>query len=701
MTSALDMADITVETAGADGADSDKTIVSQAFHVDPSHQWIEWSGDGETVRIEAWGANSLRVRSRYMGPLLDDRDWALLKPPTQPGTHITVSSETLSAAITNGDITAELRLFGPDRDRMRVTFLNGDGKTLLQETPEGGSLKLKARDHHPTATGCEQPTVTFIPPVGEHLYGMGEYQQRIMDLKGSILELSHRNSQISIPFVASTAGYGFLWNNPSVGRAAFGMNRTEWSSECSDQIDYWITSGRTLKQVERQYADATGHAPMMPEWALGYWQCRLRYHSQQQVLDVAREFKQRGIPLSVIIIDFFHWPYMGDFRFDPEYWPDVPDMTRELHGMGVRLMVSVWPQVEEKSENHALLKRLGLMAKTRLGKDIGMWWPADSQCLDMTNPRTRAWLWHTLKANYVDQGVDAFWIDNSEPNWAAYDYGNHTYYAGPALKIGNLYPNEYNRTFHDGLMASGHDTISLTRAIWAGGQRYGALVWSGDVHSTFNDLRNQIIIAIHMGMAGIPWFTTDMGGFAGGDSTDPGFHELLMRWCAFSCFSPIMRNHGDRGPGSLPVVDSNGRHRVHEGHANEPWSYTPQVEQVMTKYIRLRDALRPYLRELYREAHEQGQPIIRGLFYEFPEDEHTANIMDEFMLGSDLLVAPIVEAGARSRSIYLPGGRSVTWLGLHDRMEYEGGRTIITDAPLDVIPVFARSQRTHGLENLI
>lgn len=667
--------------------------------------YVEWSGDGEYVRVDAWGKNSVRVRARLMSQPLDT-EWALLAAPVSPeDVQITVNGH--ETVLKNGDISAVLSAYGACDERMRLSFINSStGEVLCREIDEGGALRLRARAHHPLESGAYAPVVTFEANEGEHIYGMGEYQQPVLDLKGSTLELAHRNSQVSVPFMLSSRGYGFLWHNPAMGSVTFGENQTRWEAKVSDQIDYWITAGSTPAQIERQYADATGHSPVMPEWGLGFWQCKLRYWNQEQLLEVAREFKRREIPLDVIVVDFFHWPLMGDFRFDEEFWPDPKAMADELHAMGVKLMVSVWPQIDLQSENYDEMHKKNYLAKTRQGKDVGMWWPRDNQFFDATNPQAREFVWGLAKRNYVDLGVDAFWLDEAEPEWGGdYDYAHYLYWLGPVGKVGNVYPQLYNKTFYDGQLEAGKegDIVNLTRAAWAGSQRYGSLVWSGDVQSTFADLRAQITCAIHMGVAGIPWFTTDMGGFAGGDPKSEQFKELYIRWCQFSCFSPVMRNHGDRLPAvrvpGEPTVDRVGNpiDHIHTGADNEPWSYGEDVERIMLKYIAIREDLRPYLRALFEDAHTDGQPVVRGLFYEFPDDEQAANVADEYLLGPDLLVAPVAEYGMREREVYLPGGSDTTWVDVHTGEQFAGGQYVLAQAPLESIPVFARNGADHGL----
>ncbi|WP_072724587.1 TIM-barrel domain-containing protein, partial [Bifidobacterium lemurum] len=461
---------------------------------------LEWTGDGEYLRIEAWGANSVRVRARLMEPIAP-ADWALLEPETTTAPTITIEGNAdggTTATLTNGDIvvTAEANAEG---SACRLGFAKTDGTVLLRESSDGGALRLRARKYESLPGGGTRATVTFDANDTEHLYGMGEYQQPVMDLKGTTLELAHRNSQVSVPFMLSSAGYGFLWHNPAVGRATFARNTTQWQASVCDQIDYWITTGANPAQIERQYADATGHAPVMPEWGLGFWQCKLRYWNQEQLLEVAREFKRREIPIDLIVIDFFHWPLMGDFRFDEEFWPDPKAMADELHEMGIKLMVSVWPQIDLESENYDEMRRRNYLAKTRQGKDVGMWWPRDNQFFDATNPEARAFVWALSKKNYTDLGVDAFWLDEAEPEWGGdYDYDHYLYHLGPVNKVGNVYPQLYNKTFYDGQLSIGRqdDIVNLTRAAWAGSQRYGSLVWSGDVHSTFTDLKAQVICAL-------------------------------------------------------------------------------------------------------------------------------------------------------------------------------------------------------------
>ncbi|MFV0405966.1 MAG: TIM-barrel domain-containing protein [Propioniciclava sp.] len=658
---------------------------------EPQPDGIIWRGDGETLYVQAWGPDSLRVRATRAGELLDS-DFALLPADS---TDVIVETDAETATIRNGRVTAILRANAGYNEGRRYHIVGcslelqkADGTTILNEIGSGGSLHLSARAFRPHLGGDFALTMAFESDPDEHLSGMGQYQQEIVDLKGSTLELAHRNSQASIPFVVSTAGYGFLWHNPAIGRATFARNRTEWFAESTKQLDYWVTVGDSPAQISAAYANATGHAPVMPEYGLGFWQCKLRYWNQEQLLEVAREYKRRGLPMDVIVADFFHWPYMGDYRFEEEFWPDPQAMVDELKGLGIELMVSIWPQVSTRSENYAEFKQRNMLVRAERGIDIHHAYGGHSAFLDVTNPATRERVWELCRQNYFDLGVRAFWLDEAEPEYGVYDFDNYRYHAGPNVQIGNLYPQHFARAFYDGQLDAGQtDVVNLLRCAWAGSQRYGALVWSGDIQSTYADLRRQIVAGIHMGVAGIPWFTTDIGGFYGGEVADPDFHDLLVRWFQFGTFCPVMRLHGFRKP-YQPISRRDGTWRVPSGADNELWSFGDHVYGVLARHIRIREALRPYTRALMTEAHQHGQPVMRGLFHEFPDDDACWSVTDEYLFGPDLLVCPVVQPHATNREVYLPAG--VNWIDAQTASVHPGGGTVTALAPAGTIPVFIR-----------
>lgn len=411
------------------------------------------------------------------------------------------------------------------------------------------------------------------------------------------------------------------------------------------------------------------------------------YTATQSVI-VAREYKRRNLPISVIVVDFFHWPMQGEWKFDPTYWPDPDAMIKELKDMGIELMVSIWPTVDYRSENFNEMKSKGLLIRVDSGYPISMDFQGNTLHYDATNPEAREYVWEKAKKNYYDKGVKVFWLDEAEPEYTVYDFENYRYHLGPDIQVGNIYPVMYAKTFFDGMKAEGQENIiNLLRCAWAGSQKYGALVWSGDIKSSFPSMKNQVAAGLNMGIAGIPWWTTDIGGFFGANINDPEFHELLIRWFEYGCFCPVMRLHGYRWP-LQPQYGTTGGATCVSGAPNEVWSYTDQVCEILSDYLRLRERMLPYITELMEEAHEKGTPVMRPLFYDFPEDKESWNVETEYMFGPKVLVKPITDADARETDVYLPGGAS--WTNAWTGETFEGGQKVHVAAPIEQIPLFTR-----------
>ena len=633
--------------------------------------------------LTAWGEDSIRVRSIIQGEIADTR-FALLEPE-KTEVLITVSDE--EAELRNGKLMARVTM-DSWHHYARIAFYNQNGELLLQETASANALALKARKFEPYLGGDFRLNATFDAREHEHIFGMGQYQEEILDWKGCTLELAHRNSQASVPFYISSLGYGFLWHNPAIGSVSFGTNRTTWTAGSTKQLDYWVTCGDTPAEISAHYSKATGTVPMMPEYGLGFWQSKLRYWNQEQLLEVAREYRRRKLPIDVIVCDFFHWPHMGDYRFDPDFFPNPDAMIRELNSLGIKLMVSIWPQVALTSENYDEMRQRGMLVRAEYGEQIGMRFVEDSMFFDPTNPAARKYVWKVIKKNYYDKGIRIFWLDEAEPEYGTYDFAVYRYHMGSNLQIGNIFPQQYSKTFYDGMIAAGQENpVNLVRCAWAGSQRYGALVWSGDIMCTWEDFRKQLCAGLNMGMAGIPWWTTDIGGFHNGVTKDPSFRELLVRWFEWGCYCPVMRLHGDRKPAE-PVLRPDGKvEKCLSGSDNEIWSFGEEAYPILKKYLNRREELRPYVRMLMEKAHLDGTPLIRSMWYEFPNDDVCLSIKDQYMFGDRYLVAPVLEPGVQERKVYLPAGK---WKNVDSGKMLTGSRTITVPAPLDIIPIFER-----------
>lgn len=639
----------------------------------------------ETVLVEPWGKNALRVRATQNSSFL--------------GGNKALSDKTGTAEITVNEHYAEIqngKLRCVVYDNGHIEFFNETGSILSEYSRDWNemrghspSMKFHSREFKPVSGNDYRITARFEADKNEKIYGMGQYQQPNLDLKGCVLELAQRNSQISIPFYISNKGYGFLWNSAGIGEVVFGENYTQWRGELAEELDYWITADDTPKKIIANYTGVTGRAPEFPENALGLWQCKLRYRTQDEVLEVAREYKRRGIPLDVIVIDFFHWIRQGDWSFDPEYWPDPQAMLDELSEMGTRCMVSIWPTVDRKSINFNEMFEKGLLVRTERGAVQCFDFQGDTVIYDATNPEARRFIWEKAKENYYRYGIDMFWLDEAEPEYSAYDFDHYRYYDGPVLKIGNRYPKDHAKAFFDGMKAEGQtDIVNLLRCAWVGSQKYAALVWSGDIKSTFTALRDQLSAGLNIGIAGIPWWVSDTGGFFG-DVRDEHFSELLIRWFQFSTFCPVLRMHGDRGPHDIPTLSDldYGGGFSETGRPNELWSYGEDVYAILKKYLDIRLSMKDYIKSVMDEASKNGSPVIRTMFYEFPDDQKCWETDDQYMFGPGYLVAPVMYQGMTERDVYLPEGN---WKSIHDGNIYSGGKTIHADAPIDIIPVFEK-----------
>lgn len=662
------------------------------------------------VWIEPWGPNSLRVRMTKEAQM-DANDWALEEK--MPKTDVTIDYEEIDvtdpwyqtpeyekyhqtgtqATLVNGKITAKVTHEG------WISFYNQKGELLTEEYWRNRNrinrycvpLRVDARELKPImGTNDFALTARFEAFDDEKIFGMGQYQEAHMNKKGATLELAHRNSQASVPFMVSSRGYGFFWNNPAIGTATFGTNKTEWHVNSTRKLDYFITAGDSPAEIEAQYSLATGRTPMMPEYGMGYWQCKLRYRNQEELLAVAREHKKRGLPMDAIVIDFFHWTRQGDFRFEPRDWPDPEAMVKELKELGIELVVSVWPTIDEQSSNYGVMAENGYLVNADRCNAIHMTWMGNTTFYDATNPKAQQFVWEQCKEHYYDYGIRCFWLDEAEPEYGPYDFDNYRYFEGPAVQCTNRYPVGYAKGFYDGLKKEGEtDIMSLVRCAWAGSQKYGVLTWSGDIYSSFRAMREQLQAGLSMGMAGIPWWTSDIGGFLGGNITDPHFKELLVRWFAWGAFCPVFRMHGERSPWYEREQEFiNGVRQLTSGQDNEVWSFGEDNYEILKKYLFIRERLRPYIRDCMKAASESGAPVMRPLFYDFPEDKDSWEIEDAYMFGPDLLVAPVMEEGVTERSVYLPKG--VAWKDAYTKKTYEGGQRVTVPAPIDIIPVFMR-----------
>ncbi len=625
--------------------------------------------------VEPWGKNTVRCRATR-NTRISDEQWTLLSVPQA---ECSWQVEENKASFQNGDLSVTVENCAPYFPG-RITVYR-KGKCILTTRTEGDAANMFAHtegDHYRTC-------VSFEANEGEKFYGLGQEQQDHFERKGGTYDLMHFNTKSTIPYVYSSLGYGFLWNNPAPGHVELGKNRTLWCCDSTYQADFLVFVGDTPADVAKIYADLTGYAPRFPDWAGGFWQCKLRYEDQEELLEVAREYKARGIPVSAIVIDFFHWTEQGEWKFDPKYWPDPEKMCRELKEMGIQPVVSIWPTINPNSENFRTMDEGGMLVRTEVGQYGTFQFYGQQTFIDATHPDTREFVWQKAKQNYFDKGIHNFWLDEAEPEVHPQQFGHLHFYKGNGAQTAMLYPYYYCKMFYDGLKAAGEeDVILLTRAAYPGSQKFGAAVWNGDIPSDWRALRQSVVSGLSMAVCGIPWWNSDIGGFLFGDTESEDFRELIVRWFQFGLFCPIMRLHGlrkrpdsqqPRNPGIIEQA----------GGPNEIWKFGDRAYDIIGKIIHLRDRLRPYIASQLAITSKTGMPLMQPMFYRFPEDAACYDLGDQYFFGSEILFAPIMEKGQTKRKVYLPEGR---WQLTQNGQVYQGRQWVTVEAALDAFIAF-------------
>ncbi len=648
--------------------------------------------------------------------------------------------------------------------RAGIDILTGRLKVTVEKS---GTVSF--RDKNGTLlTSALKPDGTEVKQVflcgDEALYGMGQFQNGLLNLKNVPLRLKQFNQEIANPFLISTKGYGILWNNTSItdfnlpenkleftqltdsaknsrktifvpeqsGEYCFAVSspneieknrfegpvlltfnndtvihynttwvpefhsgriflekgktyevvftntnapvpgevlynlpsrdRTVFQSRFGNAVDYFFVSGPP-SEVIAGYRKLTGTAPLFARWAYGFWQCRERYHSQQELIENAREYRTRGIPVDNMVQDWNYWP---DYTWGPEWdrtrYPDPEKMCRDLKEMNLQLMISVWPRID----NRKLEERYNLSKIDKEGN------------IDFFNPEMGHNYYRMLKDSMFDMGVNSIWLDGTEPELQ------------PAGRMTAMGLFDHNALIYSWLVTSavyeGHRNdfpdqrvFNLTRSGFAGQQRFGAAVWSGDVLASWEQFREQITAGLNLSMSGLPYWTTDIGGFFRDKNslnpqydnqyTNPEFKELLTRWFQFGTFCPLFRIHGY-------VSDT------------EIWRYGPSFEQTARDFIDIRYQLTPYIYSVAAEVTNEGAAVIKPLAHDYPNDRECRDIRDQFLFGQAFMICPVVKHGERQRMVYLPEGR---WFDFWTGQALQGGVHIQAEASLERIPVYVKA----------
>ncbi|HEY1498454.1 MAG TPA: TIM-barrel domain-containing protein [Acidobacteriaceae bacterium] len=571
-------------------------------------------------------------------------------------------------------LTADLTI-AVDRTSGAVRFANIPGSVLLRETDWPYPRKMTAVTTDGEATHRAETWFALTPD--EHFYGLGQHQNGILNQRTLEMELSQDNTNISVPFFLSSKGYGVLWNNGSVTRW---NNRFQpvlaMESNVADAVDYYFIYGPDFDRIIAGYRTLTGGAPLFPRWAYGFWQSKLAYSSQAEVLDIAARYRNLGLPLDAIVLDAGWESVVGSRVFTPRF-PDARGMVKTLHDENVHLMVSIWPLFQPGSTTFDAMEKNGFFVTGGVNR-IPSYDPG-TRLYDAFNPAARQLYWQQVKSSLYDIGVDAFWMDSTEPG-DLYSEAHGPMLAGATTALGNgskyanAYPLMTTAAIYDGQRSAPDPqrVFTLTRSAFLGMQRNAAAAWSGDIATNFDTLRREIPAGLNYSLSGFPYWTTDIGGFLGGDTSDPRYRELFVRWFQYGSFCPVFRVHGTRS-----------------NNENELWSDGQAAQLILAQYDRLRYRMLPYIYTLAARTTLEGYTPMRALAFDFRYDGAALDKSDEFMLGPSLLAAPVTEAGAEARNVYLPAGTD--WIDFWTGERVHGGESIRRETPLAIMPVYVRA----------
>jgi alpha-D-xyloside xylohydrolase len=618
---------------------------------------IEVGTRAGVLRVEPWTDRIVRVRFARSADWPGNDNPALLGGPAP----VAWTVDDSAAALVLSTSAMKVRV---DKGTGALTFLDRDGSAVLTEPGWGRGAP---------GVGVSQ---NFDLQANEAIYGLGQHQAGALDYKGSEVLLQQINTDVGVPMVVSSKGYGLLWNNAAVTHVDVASPRNAYHlslrSEAGEGIDYHFIYGPDIDDVVAGYRRLTGQAPMMARWTWGLWQSRERYATQEELLSVVKRYRDTGMPLDAVVQDWQYWAPggWGSHEFDRARFPDPAAMVKAIHGQHAHVIISVWPRFDLGTANHDELKKAGALYEPVFHNV----YPAgEGRWYDAWSPAGRQIYWRQVMDRLGRLGFDGWWLDGSEAELGgqAGQMAGVLTAAGPGAKVFNAYPLMHTTAVHDGMRRDMPDkrVFILTRSAYAGQQRNGAITWSGDIAGTWDVLAKQIPAGLNFSVSGIPYWSADIGGFFGGDPKDPDYAELFTRWYQFAVFNPMFRVHGT-------------------GAGKEPWAFDAATQKRLKDYAALRYRLLPYIYSTSWEVTSRAGTMMRPLVMDFRTDAAVLTVRDQYMFGRALLVSPVVQPHADVRTVVLPQG---TWYDFWTGERLSGGRVVVARADIGTIPVHVRA----------
>lgn len=601
--------------------------------------------------------------------------------------------KNFSVAETNGNImvsTDKLKI-KVDRQTQAITYSDLKNRIILAES---ASENKQMRDTTVAGIKTFSVATTFKSPKDEALYGLGCHPEDSLSInyKGRNQDMAIKYLTGAIPVLLSTKGYGLLWDNYAESKF-YGAekNNAEYTyvSESGKMVDYYFFYGPSFDHIMDLYRNLTGVAPMYPKWAFGLFQSQDRYKTQQEVLSVKDNYRKNHIPVDVIVQDWFYWSPLpiGSHVMNPERYPNPKEMVDELHKANIHAMISIWPCFGKGTQDYDQLKNAGFL--TSVTWDNFFVHSIDTY-YDAHNPGAREMYWDQARDSLIKRyGWDAWWVDQCEPDTKdPNDRKKAVFYTGRGIDYFNTYSLEHTKGIYEYWRRDipKKRIFLLARQAFAGQQRNAATLWSSDITTTFASFKNQIPQAINACVSGIPYWTSDIGGYLSRVSPEgipdwslPSYRELFTRWFQFGAFSPIFRIHGK---GERALFSDN---------------WDAHTKSILLKYDDLRYRLLPYIYSLSSEVTRNNYTIMRSLAFDFRNDAKVYNIPDQYMFGPAFMVNPVTQqlySGTDSnqlgttRKVYLP--ENTDWIDFWTGKKLKGGQTIDAAAPIEIMPLYVR-----------
>ena len=688
------------------------STISAFAQVKPADDGFLATVRGVDVKVEFYTPDIVRVlKTAATSNLENKKDFVVELAPQHPSVRVTSSNGIVRAVSSKLEVTMDL-------ETGKIAFNDLQGTRLLAEKEYGAHFMpvqfvQRVRPQVPppppsgvtptqSSPGQDTPgtvrpgmrtiientneiSQSFILDEDEVIYGLGQHQNGMMNQRGQRLVLEQNNMEIAIPYFTSVKGYGVYWDTYSITTFDDTLMGTSFKSEAGEAIDYYFLYGGDGDGTVARMRELTGAARLAPLWTFGFWQCKERYKSSDEVVEVVRKYRDLGVPLDAIVQD---WKYWGEedntwnaLSFDNPAFAGYKQMFSDLKGLNAKMMITIWPSVGEVTQIYKDLQGMDALFPMQTS-------PRVAKVYDIWNEEARNHFWSYMKKNMFDNGMSAWWLDGPEPefyNTQPSDFNQPTG-AGTALRnVRNTYPLFVSKGVYENQrkVTSDKRVYILTRSAFAGLQRYGAGSWSGDIRASWDVFKKQIPAGLNFSMCGIPYWNTDIGAWHpygnvyNTANTDPGYQEFYCRWFQFATFNPMMRAHGTGSPREIYQFGERGY-----------WAF-----DVQEKFLNLRYSLLPYIYSTAWRTTNEGYSFLRHMSMEAPADSNTYGLDDQFMFGQAFLVAPILEDGAGEsrtvrREVYLPAG---TWVDFWTGEAVSGGRRVTKAAPIDIIPVYVKA----------